>query len=226
MATSLKGMWHVDAQSSPILPYLDEKRAAACTGASRPANAYVAATLRALVSEPERSIARVTSRWTCFGCSRDLDSVAVNGRSDRLEATFPCRGAPGADHAADGARTSCSPPSKGFSGRRNPRRQFWRRVEDVRAPTREAGREARSRHLHGHHDHRGIQPLIAMDLRRGSRASATHVTWRGAHAPNEGGEGSPGSKRPGLILADIQLADGSVRPGCGQRPARDVPGCR
>ena len=185
------------------LPYL-RRYARALTGSQMAGDAYVAATLETLVSEPE-TIAAATSRWSC---SRSSPASGTRSSSptaaSRSSGTCRRRSASARSRRCR-ARPSCSPAWKA-SRKRTPGQILGVDVDQVRELVDEAGRELAADMAT---DILIIEdePLIAMDLEALVEGLGHNVT--GVARTRTEAVKTAASKRPGLILADIQLADGS-----------------
>jgi DNA-directed RNA polymerase specialized sigma24 family protein len=186
------------------LPYL-RRYARALTGSQMAGDAYVAATLETLVSEPETIGAGGNVKVELFQVfTRIWNSLSVNGRSEQIQRDLPAEVRIGqiTPRPRQAFLLSCL---EGFSEEEtaailsvNP--------ETVRELVDEAGRELAADMAT---DILIIEdePLIAMDLEalvEGLGHNVTGVARTRAEAIK-----LASAKRPGLILADIQLADGS-----------------
>jgi DNA-directed RNA polymerase specialized sigma24 family protein len=186
------------------LPYL-RRYARALTGSQMAGDAYVAATLETLVSEPETIGAGGNVKVELFKVfTRIWNSLSVNGRSEQIQRDLPAEVRIGqiTPRPRQAFLLSCL---EGFSEEEtaailsvNP--------ETVRELVDEAGRELAADMAT---DILIIEdePLIAMDLEalvEGLGHNVTGVARTRAEAIK-----LASAKRPGLILADIQLADGS-----------------
>jgi len=204
MAT-LKGMCMSTAQLVvQYLPYL-RRYARALTGSQQAGDAYVAATLEALVSEPEAIDREGNIKVDLFRVfTRIWNSVAVNGRSDRLDGDLPAEARLGQITPLPRQAFLLS-SLEGFSEDESAR-ILAVGVDEVRALVEEAGRELAADIVT---DIMIIEdePLIAMDLEALVEGLGHNVT--GVARTRDEAVKLAGSKRPGLILADIQLADGS-----------------
>lgn len=204
MAT-VKGMRMSTAQLVvQYLPYL-RRYARALTGSQQAGDAYVAATLEALVSEPEtidRDGAIKVDLFRVF--TRIWNSLSVNGRAEGVERDMPAEARLG--HITPLPRQAFLLSSlEGFSEEESAR-ILAVPVEEVRSLVEEAGRELAADIVT---DIMIIEdePLIAMDLEALVEGLGHNVT--GVARTRDEAVKLATSKRPGLILADIQLADGS-----------------
>ena len=186
------------------LPYL-RRYARALTGSQSAGDAYVAATLETLVNAPDPLVGTSDTRLELFRVFTLMwNSLAVNGRPEHASRKLPAEIHIG--HITPLPRQafllSCL---EGFS-EEEIAAILDVSVEDVRALVDEAGRELAADIAT---DIMIIEdePLIAMDLEalvEGLGHSVTGVARTRTEALDLAAK-----KRPGLILADIQLADGS-----------------
>ena len=186
------------------LPYL-RRYARALTGSQVAGDAYVAATLETLVNEPEtlgRSTNVKADLFRVF--TRIWNSLSVNGQTEQTQHDLPAEVRLGqiTPLPRQAFLLSCL---EGFS-QEDSAGILDVDVTEIRALVDEAGRELASDMAT---DILIIEdePLIAMDLEalvEGLGHSVTGV----ARTRSEAIKLAAG-KRPGLILADIQLADGS-----------------
>ena len=188
------------------LPYL-RRYARALTGSQVAGDAYVAATLETLVNEPDtlgRSANVKADLFRVF--TRIWNSLSVNGQSEQVAARPAGRGPARPDHARCRARPSCCLASKA-SPRRTPRSSSTSTSAQVRDLVDEAGRELAADMAT---DILIIEdePLIAMDL-EALVEGLGHSVIGVARTRTEAVKIASEAQRPGLILADIQLADGS-----------------
>lgn len=204
MAT-VKGMRMSTAQLVvQYLPYL-RRYARALTGSQQAGDAYVAATLEALVSEPEtidREGAIKVDLFRVF--TRIWNSLSVNGRAEGVERDMPAEARLGQITPLPRQAFLLS-SLEGFSEEESAR-ILAVPVEEVRALVEEAGRELAADIVT---DIMIIEdePLIAMDLEALVEGLGHNVT--GVARTRDEAVKLATSRRPGLILADIQLADGS-----------------
>ncbi len=186
------------------LPYL-RRYARALTGSQVAGDAYVAATLETLVNEPE-SLGRSTNvKADLFRVfTRIWNSLTVNSQSEQTQHDLPAEVRLGqiTPLPRQAFLLSClegfSEEDAGFILDVN--------VDEVRALVDEAGRELAADMAT---DILIIEdePLIAMDLEALVEGLGHNVT--GVARTHGEAVKLAGGKRPGLILADIQLADGS-----------------
>ncbi len=188
------------------LPYL-RRYARALTGSQVAGDAYVAATLETLVNEPEtlgRSTNVKADLFRVF--TRIWNSLSVNGQSEHVQHDLPAEVRLGqiTPLPRQAFLLSCL---EGFS-EEDAAIILDVDVAEVRELVDEAGRELAADMAT---DILIIEdePLIAMDLEalvEGLGHNVIGVARTRTEAIKISGEGG---KRPGLILADIQLADGS-----------------
>jgi DNA-directed RNA polymerase specialized sigma24 family protein len=186
------------------LPYL-RRYARALTGSQMAGDAYVAATLETLISEPETIGAETNVKVQLFQVfTRIWNSLSVNGRSEQIQRDLPAEVRIG--HITPLPRQafllSCL---EGFSEEESAA-ILGVDVPEVRQLVDEAGRELAADMAT---DILIIEdePLIAMDLE--SLVEGLGHTVMGVARTRSEAVKLAASKRPGLILADIQLADGS-----------------
>ena len=189
------------------LPYL-RRYARALTGSQVAGDAYVAATLETLVNEPEtlgRSTNVKADLFRVF--TRIWNSLSVNGQSEQVQHDLPAeiRLVQITPLPRQAFLLSCL---EGFS-EEDAAIILDVDVSEVRELVDEAGRELAADMAT---DILIIEdePLIAMDLEalvEGLGHNVIGVARTRTEAIKLAGES--GTKRPGLILADIQLADGS-----------------
>ena len=188
------------------LPYL-RRYARALTGSQVAGDAYVAATLETLVNEPEtlgRSTNVKADLFRVF--TRIWNSLSVNGRREQVQHDLPAEVRLGqiTPLPRQAFLLSCL---EGFS-EEDAAIILDVDVAQVRDLVDEAGRELAAdmaTEILIIED----EPLIAMDLEalvEGLGHNVIGVARTRSEAIKIAGEGG---KRPGLILADIQLADGS-----------------
>ncbi len=168
-------------------------------------DAYVAATLETLVSEPETIGAAGNVKVELFQVfTRIWNSLSVNGRSEQIQRDLPAEVRIGqiTPLPRQAFLLSCL---EGFS-EEEVGAILSADTETVRDLVDEAGRELAADMAT---DILIIEdePLIAMDLEALVEGLGHNVTGV-ARTRNEAVQ-LAGSKRPGLVLADIQLADGS-----------------
>ena len=202
------------------LPYL-RRYARALTGSQVAGDAYVAATLETLVNEPDtlgRSTNIKADLFRVF--TRIWNSLSVNGRSEQVQHDLPAEVRLGqiTPLPRQAFLLSCL---EGFS-EEDAAIILAVDVSEVRDLVDEAGRELAAdmaTEILIIED----EPLIAMDLEalvEGLGHNVIGVARTRTEAIKIAGEG----KRPGLILADIQLADGILRSRRRERPAEDFRG--
>ena len=186
------------------LPYL-RRYARALTGSQMAGDAYVAATLETLVGEPDtigRGADVKVSLFQVF--TRIWNSLSVNGESEFVSRDLPAEVRLGQITALPRQAFLLS-SLEGFS-EGEAARILDENVDRVRELVDEAGRELAADIAT---DIMIIEdePLIAMDLESLVEGLGHKVTG----IARTRGEATvlAESKRPGLILADIQLADGS-----------------
>ncbi len=186
------------------LPYL-RRYARALTGSQVAGDAYVAATLETLVNEPDtlgRSTNIKADLFRVF--TRIWNSLSVNGRSEQVQHDLPAEVRLGqiTPLPRQAFLLSCL---EGFS-EEDAASILGVDVSEVRALVDEAGRELAADMAT---DILIIEdePLIAMDLEALVEGLGHNVT--GIARTRTEAVKLATTKRPGLILADIQLADGS-----------------
>lgn len=186
------------------LPYL-RRYARALTGSQSAGDAYVAATLETLVSAPNPLVGVTDTRIELFRVFTLMwNSLSVNGRPDHVARHLPAEVRIG--HITPLPRQafllSCL---EGFSEEETAS-ILDIPITDVRALVDEAGRELAADIAT---DIMIIEdePLIAMDLEALVEGLGHNVT--GVARTRTEALALASNKRPGLILADIQLADGS-----------------
>ncbi|WP_046863778.1 response regulator [Microvirga massiliensis] len=185
------------------LPYL-RRYARALTGSQMAGDAYVAATLETLVSEPD-TIGSANVKVELFQVfTRIWNSLSVNGKSEQIQRDLPAEVRIGqiTPLPRQAFLLSCL---EGFSEEETAS-ILSVDTETVRELVDEAGRELAADMAT---DILIIEdePLIAMDLEALVEGLGHNVT--GVARTRTEAVKLAGSKRPGLILADIQLADGS-----------------
>jgi len=186
------------------LPYL-RRYARALTGSQVAGDAYVAATLETLVNEPEtlgRSTNVKADLFRVF--TRIWNSLSVNGQTDQTQHDLPAEVRLGqiTPLPRQAFLLSCL---EGFS-EEDAATILGVDVADVRDLVDEAGRELAAdmaTEILIIED----EPLIAMDLEALVEGLGHDVT--GVARTRSEAVKLASTKRPGLILADIQLADGS-----------------
>ncbi len=186
------------------LPYL-RRYARALTGSQMAGDAYVAATLETLVSEPETIGSAGNVKVELFQVfTRIWNSLSVNGRSEQIQRDLPAEVRIGqiTPLPRQAFLLSCL---EGFS-EEEVASILTVNTDQVRELVDEAGRELAADMAT---DILIIEdePLIAMDLEalvEGLGHNVIGIARTRTEALKLGGP-----KRPGLILADIQLADGS-----------------
>jgi CheY-like chemotaxis protein len=186
------------------LPYL-RRYARALTGSQMAGDAYVAATLETLVSEPDTIGATGNLKVELFKVfTRIWNSLSVNGRSEQIQRDLPAEVRIGqiTPLPRQAFLLSCL---EGF-GEEEVGAILDVDIEMVRELVDEAGRELAADMAT---DILIIEdePLIAMDLEALVEGLGHNVT--GVARTRSEAVKLAGMKRPGLILADIQLADGS-----------------
>jgi CheY-like chemotaxis protein len=186
------------------LPYL-RRYARALTGSQMAGDAYVAATLETLVSEPETIGATGHVKVELFRVfTRIWNSLSVNGRSEQIQRDLPAEVRIGqiTPLPRQAFLLSCL---EGFS-EEEVGAILSVDTETVRELVDEAGRELAADMAT---DILIIEdePLIAMDLEALVEGLGHNVT--GVARTRTEAVKLAAAKRPGLILADIQLADGS-----------------
>src|SRR3954462_2790280 len=186
------------------LPYL-RRYARALTGSQMAGDAYVAATLETLVSEPETIGRGPDVRLDLFqGFTRLWNSLAGNGKSEQIQCDLPAEVRIGQITPLPRQAFLLS-SLEGFSEEETAS-ILGVDVETVRALVADAGRELAADMAT---DILIIEdePLIAMDLEALVEGLGHNVT--GIARTRTEAVKLAGGKQPGLILADIQLADGS-----------------
>ncbi|MCF4126034.1 response regulator [Methylobacterium sp. SyP6R] len=186
------------------LPYL-RRYARALTGSQVAGDAYVAATLETLVNEPEtlgRSTNVKADLFRVF--TRIWNSLSVNGQTEQTQHDLPAEVRLGqiTPLPRQAFLLSCL---EGFS-EEDAATILGVDVSEVRDLVDEAGRELAAdmaTEILIIED----EPLIAMDLEALVEGLGHNVT--GVARTRTEAVKLASSKRPGLILADIQLADGS-----------------
>jgi CheY-like chemotaxis protein len=186
------------------LPYL-RRYARALTGSQMAGDAYVAATLETLVSEPETIGAAGNVKVELFQVfTRIWNSLSVNGRSEQIQRDLPAEVRIGqiTPLPRQAFLLSCL---EGFA-EEEVAGILGVDTETVRELVDEAGRELAADMAT---DILIIEdePLIAMDLEALVEGLGHNVT--GVARTRTEAVKLAASKQPGLILADIQLADGS-----------------
>jgi len=186
------------------LPYL-RRYARALTGSQMAGDAYVAATLETLVSEPETINQGSTVRLDLFQVfTRIWNSLSVNGKSEQIQRDLPAEVRIGQITPLPRQAFLLS-SLEGFSEEETAA-ILGVDVEMVRELVDEAGRELAAdmaTEILIIED----EPLIAMDLEALVEGLGHNVT--GIARTRTEAVKLAADKRPGLILADIQLADGS-----------------
>jgi DNA-directed RNA polymerase specialized sigma24 family protein len=186
------------------LPYL-RRYARALTGSQMAGDAYVAATLETLVSEPDTITQGGNIKVELFGIfTRIWNSLSVNGKSEQIQRDLPAEVRIGqiTPLPRQAFLLSCL---EGFSEEETAA-ILGVDTDTVRKLVDEAGRELAADMAT---DILIIEdePLIAMDLESLVEGLGHNVT--GVARTRTEAVKLAASKRPGLILADIQLADGS-----------------
>jgi DNA-directed RNA polymerase specialized sigma24 family protein len=186
------------------LPYL-RRYARALTGSQMAGDAYVAATLETLVSEPDTITQGGNIKVELFGIfTRIWNSLSVNGKSEQIQRDLPAEVRIGqiTPLPRQAFLLSCL---EGFSEEETAA-ILGTDTDNVRKLVDEAGRELAADMAT---DILIIEdePLIAMDLESLVEGLGHNVT--GVARTRTEAVKLAASKRPGLILADIQLADGS-----------------
>jgi CheY-like chemotaxis protein len=186
------------------LPYL-RRYARALTGSQMAGDAYVAATLETLVSEPDTIGAAGNVKVELFKVfTRIWNSLSVNGRSEQIQRDLPAEVRIGqiTPLPRQAFLLSCL---EGF-GEEEVGSILGVETEEVRELVDEAGRELAADMAT---DILIIEdePLIAMDLEALVEGLGHNVT--GVARTRTEAVKLASAKQPGLILADIQLADGS-----------------
>jgi DNA-directed RNA polymerase specialized sigma24 family protein len=186
------------------LPYL-RRYARALTGSQMAGDAYVAATLETLVSEPDTITQGGNIKVELFGIfTRIWNSLSVNGKSEQIQRDLPAEVRIGqiTPLPRQAFLLSCL---EGFSEEETAA-ILGADTETVRKLVDEAGRELAADMAT---DILIIEdePLIAMDLESLVEGLGHNVT--GVARTRTEAVKLAATKRPGLILADIQLADGS-----------------
>jgi DNA-directed RNA polymerase specialized sigma24 family protein len=186
------------------LPYL-RRYARALTGSQTSGDAYVAATLEALVKEPQLLHTEASQRVTIYRLfSKIWSSLSINDIADPVEISMPAERQLG-QLAAKPRQAFILISVEGFS------EEEAARILDVDAPALrelvdEAGRELAAQIAT---DILIIEDeaLIALDLEALVEKLGHNVI--GIARTRAEASTMAQSKAPGLILADIQLADGS-----------------
>lgn len=186
------------------LPYL-RRYARALTGSQMAGDAYVAATLETLVSEPETIGPSGNVKVELFQVfTRIWNSLSVNGRSEQVQRDLPAEVRLGqiTPLPRQAFLLSCL---EGF-GEEEVGQILGVDTQTVRELVDEAGRELAADMAT---DILIIEdePLIAMDLEALVEGLGHNVT--GVARTRTEAVKLASTKQPGLILADIQLADGS-----------------
>jgi DNA-directed RNA polymerase specialized sigma24 family protein len=186
------------------LPYL-RRYARALTGSQMAGDAYVAATLETLVSEPDTITQGGNIKVELFGIfTRIWNSLSVNGKSEQIQRDLPAEVRIGqiTPLPRQAFLLSCL---EGFSEEETAA-ILGVDTDTVRKLVDEAGRELAADMAT---DILIIEdePLIAMDLESLVEGLGHNVT--GVARTRTEAVKLAATKRPGLILADIQLADGS-----------------
>jgi CheY-like chemotaxis protein len=186
------------------LPYL-RRYARALTGSQMAGDAYVAATLETLVSEPDTIGTAGNVKVELFKVfTRIWNSLSVNGRSEQIQRDLPAEVRIGqiTPLPRQAFLLSCL---EGFA-EEEVGTILDVDTETVRELVDEAGRELAADMAT---DILIIEdePLIAMDLEALVEGLGHNVT--GVARTRTEAVKLAAAKRPGLILADIQLADGS-----------------
>jgi DNA-directed RNA polymerase specialized sigma24 family protein len=186
------------------LPYL-RRYARALTGSQMAGDAYVAATLETLVSEPDTITQGGNIKAELFGIfTRIWNSLSVNGKSEQIQRDLPAEVRIGqiTPLPRQAFLLSCL---EGFSEEETAA-ILSVDTDTVRKLVDEAGRELAADMAT---DILIIEdePLIAMDLESLVEGLGHNVT--GVARTRTEAVKLAATKRPGLILADIQLADGS-----------------
>lgn len=186
------------------LPYL-RRYARALTGSQMAGDAYVAATLETLVSEPETIGPSGNVKVELFQVfTRIWNSLSVNGRSEQVQRDLPAEVRLGqiTPLPRQAFLLSCL---EGF-GEEEVGQILGVDTQTVRDLVDEAGRELAADMAT---DILIIEdePLIAMDLEALVEGLGHNVT--GVARTRTEAVKLASTKQPGLILADIQLADGS-----------------
>src|SRR3954452_22776300 len=187
------------------LPYL-RRYARALTGSQMAGDAYVAATLETLVNEPETIGGSGNVKVELFRVfTRIWNSLSVNGRGEQIQRDLPAEVRIGqiTPLPRQAFLLSCL---EGFS-EEEVGAILAVDAETVRELVDEAGRELAADMAT---DILIIEdePLIAMDLEALVEGLGHNVIGV-ARTRTEAIKIASDAKRPGLILADIQLADGS-----------------
>ena len=188
-----------------VQPFPSPRRSArALTGSQMAGHAYVAATLETLVSEPD-TIGSANVKVELFQVFTQIwNSLSVNGKSEQIQRDLPAEVRIGqiTPLPRQAFLLSCL---EGFSEEETAS-ILSVDTETVRELVDEAGRELAADMAT---DILIIEdePLIAMDLEALVEGLGHNVT--GVARTRTEAVKLAGSKRPGLILADIQLADGS-----------------
>ncbi|HMB11464.1 response regulator [Saliniramus sp.] len=189
---------------APQLPYL-RRYARALTGSQAAGDAYVAATLEALINDPSPLDEAAPPRLALFRVFTVIwNSLAVNEQRETIERDLPAE-------ARLGEITPLPRQAFLLSSLEGFAEEEVAEILDsdlgaVRALVDDAGRELAAdiaTQIMIIED----EPLIAMDLESLVESLGHQVT--GVARTRSEAVTLAGEKRPGLILADIQLADGS-----------------
>ena len=186
------------------LPYL-RRYARALSGSQASGDAYVAATLEALVQDPKMLDTSASTRIALYKLFTKIwNSVAVNGEPGGSDTKQPVE-----RHLAQIAPM----PRQAFLlvaleglSEDDAAKVLDIDVPKLRALVEDSGRELAAEIGHRRADHRGRTDHRARPGKPGHRARPQGVGIA-AHARRGGGQGAS-SKRPGLVLADINLGDG------------------
>ncbi|MCC5977106.1 MAG: response regulator [Salinarimonas sp.] len=189
---------------APQLPYL-RRYARALTGSQAAGDAYVAATLEALINDPSPLSEAGSPRLALFRVFTVIwNSLSVNERRETIEQNLPAEARLGEITPLPRQAFLLS-SLEGFS-EEEVGEILDKDVATVRGLVDDAGRELAAdiaTQIMIIED----EPLIAMDL-EGLVEGLGHAVTGIARTRDEA-LALAGEKRPGLILADIQLADGS-----------------
>ncbi|KPQ09584.1 MAG: Response regulator containing CheY-like receiver domain and AraC-type DNA-binding domain [Saliniramus fredricksonii] len=189
---------------APQLPYL-RRYARALTGSQAAGDAYVAATLEALINDPSPLSEAASPRLALFRVFTVIwNSLAVNERRETIERDLPAEARLGEITPLPRQAFLLS-SLEGFA-EEEVADILGRDVTAVRALVDDAGRELAAdiaTQIMIIED----EPLIAMDLESLVESLGHQVT--GIARTRGEAVALADEKRPGLILADIQLADGS-----------------
>lgn len=186
------------------MPYL-RRYARALTGTQQAGDAYVAATLEALVGDPAAIDRDGDVKGDLFRVfTRIWSSLSVNGRAEGVAGDLPAEARLG--QITPLPRQAFLLTSLESFSEEGCARVLDVTLEDVRSLVEEAGRELAADIVT---DIMIIEdePLIAMDLEALVEGLGHNVT--GVARTRSEAVKLAGDRRPGLILADIQLADGS-----------------